>query len=536
MNANRFQTRLVIYSALVVTAIYLVASTAGYIRVKRMVTAGAVTDARRDLDRNTELLRVMAREGVDAARVREIAVAPWSDGSGGSYTIVDRVVEPTAADGDSVTLTATVNIPGNPFVVAQRVSTAELLGPVRHTYNFLIALTLVVIVAMAVAIGYVIRRVSRPAIERQARIDTELALARRLQLSMLPAAAAPDDAVVEIGGYMSPAREVGGDIYYHLSAAGRLHFMIADVSGKGVAAGMFMAKAVALYEELAREGLCPGEIVGRLNSALAQGNEAAMFVTAIVGRMSLHGDGEIELCNAGHTLPLAIGADGDGRYLDMPPNLPMGVMAPFDYAGMATRLAQGESLLLYTDGVTEAEDCRLGQFGSARLLEVATASAGLSAQEMVDTVAAAVVDHSRGREQTDDITLLCLRRRRGFRLTATADRRGLKELLQCGRRAEVPDRAMLAIEEAAANVVAHSGATTMTVEYLADGNCAVATVTDDGAPFDPTAYMPEEPRPAAAGCLAVGGQGIRLIRSLTSDMTYARAGDNNKLILTIKTQ
>jgi sigma-B regulation protein RsbU (phosphoserine phosphatase) len=252
----------------------------------------------------------------------------------------------------------------------------------------------------------------RQTLERQATLDRvrkELRLAREIQASMLPPAGAlfPDRADVDCAAAMDPAAEVGGDFYdaFFLDER-RLFFAVGDVAGKGMAAALFMARALTLLraEALRRRPL--HDVLGRLNEALQ--NEQATFVALFCGVLDCW-SGSLRYASGGGLAPL-VGCAGSWRHLPAPRGLVVGAIPGFRYETGRARLLAGEALVVFTDGVTEAPD-RAGElFGEGRLAETLRACRGERAIALVDRVREAVRAFAAGGRAHDDLTLLVVRR------------------------------------------------------------------------------------------------------------------------------
>lgn len=237
------------------------------------------------------------------------------------------------------------------------------------------------------------------------RMAGELAVAHDLQMSMLPHEL-PRLEAIKLAGSCQPAREVGGDLYdVRLLDDGRLFFIIGDVSGKGVPAALYMAITVSLARAIIQEGAGPAEVLIRINRELSRSNDACMFVTIFCGLLDCR-TGQVRYANAGHNPPVMIAADGTASLMSIEPGIVVGCLDEYDYAEAACALDPGATLLLYTDGVTEALNPKGNFFGEDQLLVAAGGRS--SAQETLATVRKAVDDFAAGAAQADDITLLAI--------------------------------------------------------------------------------------------------------------------------------
>ncbi len=240
------------------------------------------------------------------------------------------------------------------------------------------------------------------------RIEDELATAERMQHSILPKRF-PERPDVELFARMTAAREVGGDFYDIIELdEDRVGIVIADVSGKGVPAALFMAVSCTVIKSIAARGGAPGAVLAEANDILCEGNDAAMFVTVFYGVMNTR-TGAFTYCNAGHNPPYLMRPERGIEPLATTDGVALGVMEGLAYADRAIDLGLGDTVFCYTDGVTEAFDVAGNEFSDARLEEVLYDSHGLE----VETVAVNVMDHVRkfagAAPQSDDITCLVIR-------------------------------------------------------------------------------------------------------------------------------
>ncbi|AGW14648.1 SpoIIE family protein phosphatase [Megalodesulfovibrio gigas] len=242
------------------------------------------------------------------------------------------------------------------------------------------------------------------------RIESELGIAREIQLGLLPKIFPPfpNREELDLNALLVSAREVGGDLYdFALLDERRLFFSIGDVSGKGVPAALFMAIAKTLVKGAAERRSDPARMMAQVNAQLSQDNPNCMFVTLVIGILDLQ-TGEIQLANAGHNPPVIMDAQGV-RYLPWQGSPVAGFMEDVVYTGFSVTLAPGDMLLLYTDGVTEAMNNALQLYGEDRLLTTLREAAPESAKAATDAVRDSVTHFADGAEQSDDITMLCLR-------------------------------------------------------------------------------------------------------------------------------
>ncbi|HEX9536456.1 MAG TPA: PP2C family protein-serine/threonine phosphatase [Stellaceae bacterium] len=255
--------------------------------------------------------------------------------------------------------------------------------------------------------------------EAKQRVEGELAAAQAIQMGLLPRRfpAFPDRQDIDIYARIEPARMVGGDLYDYLLIGGssRLFFLIADVAGKGIAAALLMA----VTKEVVRDavltfGPALDRILAEANRKTAAASaelqsEGGVFVTAFAGILDL-GSGEVAYASAGHDSPFVLG-DGTGlRQLVTEGGPPLGAVEDFRFPIDHDRIEVGEVLLLFTDGITEAENADHTLYSSDRLAKALATAAVVDARHVVAAVIDDVVRFVGGAEQADDMTVLALRR------------------------------------------------------------------------------------------------------------------------------
>ena len=243
-----------------------------------------------------------------------------------------------------------------------------------------------------------------------ARIDAELAFAKAIQHSALPSVFPPYPQRTEVDIYaaMHTAKEVGGDFYdFYFVGEDTLAFLVADVSGKGIPAAMFMMTAKTLLKSCAESGMDVEQVFTVANEKLCEGNEAGMFVTAWMGLLNVK-TGKITFANAGHNPPLVKQADGSFVYLKSRPGFVLAGMAGIRYRRNELQLAPGDTIFLYTDGITEATNANNELYGEERLLAVLEKNAQSTSQTICDEVKKDVDAFVEEAPQFDDITMLSI--------------------------------------------------------------------------------------------------------------------------------
>ena len=239
------------------------------------------------------------------------------------------------------------------------------------------------------------------------RIESDLRIARNIQMSMVPSLF-PERDDLDLYASMTPAKEVGGDLYGYLLLGDLLYFCLGDVSGKGVPASLFMAQATRLFRTLAAQKKQPAEIATQINDALSgDDNEQGMFVTMFIGLVDLT-TGHLHFCNAGHNPPVLI-SEGKTEFIEMIPNLPIGLMPEFDYEGEEIEDISNRPLFVYTDGLNEAENREQTQFSDERLLEILETTPFESSKQTIELLASEVEKHRDGADPNDDLTMLCIK-------------------------------------------------------------------------------------------------------------------------------
>ncbi len=271
--------------------------------------------------------------------------------------------------------------------------------------NYVILLTMILgLVAIYLICRHQIKGIADPVAAQKAAMERELLIAHDIQMSMLPDAQQPlATEHLTLHAMLTPARDVGGDLYDYFIRDGQLFFCIGDVSGKGVPAALVMTTVCRIFRLLAEHESDPAHIVSRMNDMMARDNELSVFVTFFVGVLNLS-TGQLNYSNAGHKAPFM----PDGTTLPVHRNLAVGVMSGWQYTTQQTTLAPGTTLFLYTDGLDEAEDSRHQMFGKPRIKEVLVQSPQ-STDAIIENMTNAVARFVDGNEQSDDLTMLAIR-------------------------------------------------------------------------------------------------------------------------------
>ena len=240
------------------------------------------------------------------------------------------------------------------------------------------------------------------------RMESELRIARDIQMSMVPSVF-PNVEGLDMYASMTPAKEVGGDLYNFVEKGDKLYFCIGDVSGKGVPASLFMTMATRGFLTLASTGRKAAEIATWMNKELSKDNEMGMFVTMFICVYDLK-LGRIEYCDAGHNPPIIGNADGQFSFLDVKEsNAPIGLWPDLEYVGGEIDLPRDSMMLLYTDGLNEAENRQQEQYGEERIIQFMNSHASQSARDIIEALKADTDQFRDGAEQNDDLTMLAFR-------------------------------------------------------------------------------------------------------------------------------
>ena len=350
------------------------------------------------------------------------------------------------------------------------------------------------------------------------KIENDLVIAARIQMRMLSSPGkgvhitAEEGLPSDIMSRIIPAREVGGDLYAYRTVGHNLILCIADVSGKGIPASVLMTMCCTLFNAYitgAKE-YDPSDLLRYMNVQMCPKNKEMMFVTMWAGVLDLR-DGTLKYSSAGHNPPVLV-SDGVS-FLEMCQGLPLGLFDDAEFKTAERRLGKGDSLVLYTDGITEAEDASHALFGEDRLLEACRNAVSHSPQVISNSILLSVSDHVCRNEQSDDITLLCLTWGAHIAQLHGIENMDVLDTLvnECGD----SYRTTLALEELAVNAFEHGMASFVSAECT-DG---AYILIDDGNEFDPTLPACE---PESEDDLSTGGRGILLVKAICSDIEYRR--------------
>lgn len=385
------------------------------------------------------------------------------------------------------------------------------------------------------------------------RMQSELRIAHDIQMALVPKTfpALPSRPDIDLFAILEPAREVGGD-FYDFFQLDDDHMVVAigDVSDKGVPAALFMAVTRSFLRSFFRgeQQYDPAEVMQRVNAELADGNDACMFVTLFCAVVRLS-DGKVTFANAGHNPPLLRLPDGTLSFIEEPSGAIAGAMTNLTFANGTVVLPEDGTLILYTDGVTEAMNTEGKWFGESRLeASVRATPASASSETIITRLLKDIRAFAGEAQQSDDITMLLLRRCQpnqaapiGLSVQFANNHRELEHALDQleSRLAESHPQhaqtARLVLEEMATNIIKYgyddNAPHVVQVRFKA-GPPAQLIIEDDGHPFNPLHDAPEASIDAALDDRPIGGLGIHMIKTMTAAQSYRRSDGLNRFSVT----
>lgn len=381
------------------------------------------------------------------------------------------------------------------------------------------------------------------------RVETELGMAEQIQRRVLPTVDSlprHDPPLVELSAQMEPAKEVGGDFYdfFYLDET-HLALMIADVSGKGVPAALFMMASKLLLDNSLLSGKTPAQVLAEVNHQLCEKNMEGMFVTVWLGILDLE-TGDLTTANAGHEYPLLCRKDGGFEIIKDKHGFVLGGMDGMRYRETKLHLEPGDTLFVYTDGVLEANNAQQEQFGMDRTLQSLNANKGASMADLTKQLKADMDAFADQIPRFDDTTMLAVKLLDYAKPTVihtdaspdSVEKTGdfVRRVLEdAGVSMKAVHRAGIIVDEIYSNVVNYSKATRAAVGCtVSDGNVTLE-FSDNGTPYDPT--QAEEPDiTAALDDRETGGLGIFMAKKLSEKMAYRREDEENRLTVILKTE
>ncbi len=365
------------------------------------------------------------------------------------------------------------------------------------------------------------------------RIGAELDVARHIQASMLPCIfpAFPERHEFDVFASMTPAKEVGGDFYdFFLVDDDHLAVVMADVSGKGVPAALFMMISKTLIKSAAQSGLSPKAVLEKVNNQLCENNEAEMFVTVWIGILEIS-TGKMKCANAGHEYPAVMRKGGDFELFKDKHGFVLAGMDGARYREYELGLNVGDRIFVYTDGVPEATDASNTLYGTDRMLAALNRAKAGSCRRLLESLHNDVDLFVGSADQFDDITMLCLEIKSGapemreLTVTPTSDKvteitEFLEEILtEANISKKIKSQMDIVTDEIFSNIAQYSGATSATVGCMLSENSLTLRFSDNGKPYDPT-ETPEPDTTLSADERKIGGLGIFMVKKMMDSVSY----------------
>ena len=380
------------------------------------------------------------------------------------------------------------------------------------------------------------------------RIGAELDVAAKIQSSMLPCVfpAFPDRNEFDIYATMNPAKEVGGDFYdFFMVDADHLAFVVADVSGKGVPAALFMVIGKTLIKDHTELHDDLGEVFTEVNNILCASNSEEMFITAFEGVLNLK-TGELRYVNAGHEIPFLCRKGGVFEPYKVRAGFVLAGMQGIRYRAGSIQLEPGDKVFQYSDGIPEAINSEKAPYGMKRLESVLAKNSEKAPSELLPLVKADVDAFVGDADQFDDITMLCIEFKgngRKAEISLTPDAESVKkvaEFLDTTLEAwEIPmkvvSKLQIVADEIYSNIVRYSQAKNAKVTAVQNGTVLSLRFEDDGKPYDPTTAA-EPDITASAEEREIGGLGIFIVRNMMDSMDYRYKDGHNVLTLLLATE
>ena len=420
----------------------------------------------------------------------------------------------------------------------------EIYGRVNELKSKTAVISILSLLIIALCFIFLCTRMHR-ALLAKASLETDMKIAEELQMGMLPKRqpAFPERKDMDIYGFLQPAKEVGGDLYDYILRDDKLFFCVGDVSGKGVPAAMFMSIVLTYFHNKSKKADGASEIVSSLNELLTSQRSENMFCSFFLGVLNLR-NGRLDYCNAGHDAPIIIRKREDGyepEFIEDRRNLVIGAIEDIKYTECHITMRPGDSLFLYTDGVTEAENRNNELFGVEAtfcgIRKIFGSNGTSPACDKVMMMYDELRRHAGGCPQSDDITMLMVEYK-GTTITLENKLEQLSLLSRfvkdmCGQYSipeDIVNDIDVSADEIGTNIVTYAFPPdeihSFYVYFHYGAGELVFTFEDDGVPFDPTQPtdshldLPPEERP-------LGGLGIMMVKSLMDKVEYERRDGRN---------
>lgn len=378
------------------------------------------------------------------------------------------------------------------------------------------------------------------------RIGAELDVARHIQASMLPCVfpAFPDRKELDIYATMTPAKEVGGDFYdFFFIDEDRFAMVMADVSGKGVPAALFMVIAKTLLKNVAQTGLSPKEVLEKVNNELCVNNEAEMFVTVWLGILEIS-TGKLTCANAGHEYPVLKKAKGDYELIKDKHGFVLAGMEGSRYKEYELSVEPGDRLFLYTDGVAEATNAHNELYGTDRMLTDLNRHKDTSCEVLLQCMKEDIDAFVGEAPQFDDITMLSMElilqnnsREKELKITPGIESMDVvtsfveQELEAAAVPMKVIAQINVAVDEIFSNIARYSGAGESTVSMSVEEGCIILRFADNGFPYDPM-KKPDPDTSLSAEERNIGGLGLFIVKKSMDSVEYEYRDGLNILTIT----
>ncbi len=378
------------------------------------------------------------------------------------------------------------------------------------------------------------------------RVGAELALANRIQADILPNIfpAFPERPDFDIYATMTPAKEVGGDFYdFFLIDNDRLGLVMADVSGKGIPAALFMMVSKILIKNGVLSGKSPEEVLASVNTQICSNNREDMFVTVWLGILDLR-DGSLTAANAGHEYPAMKKPGGEFEIIKDRHGFVVGGLDSAKYTEYTLKLEPGSKLFLYTDGVPEATDENGELFGTGRMFAALNGAGECTPETVLERMARSIGDFVREAPQFDDVTMMCVHytgKSSVKEITVEAKAENIpvvtdfvnSELEAVGCPAKEAAQIDVAVDEIFSNIAKYAyetgtGTATVRVGHEKDPRAVTVTFIDEGRPFNPLSVKdPDVSLPA--GEREIGGLGLFLVKKTMDSVDYRFRNEKNVL-------
>ena len=386
--------------------------------------------------------------------------------------------------------------------------------------------------------------------KEKAKINSELSIAKTIQASSLPNVFPPfpDRPEFDIYASMEPAKEVGGDFYdFYLIDKDNLMFLVADVSGKGIPAALFMMTVKTLINNMSQMGYTPKQLIELINKKVCETNKSGLFVTLLAGIVNIK-TGATSLINCGHNPPLIKRQDGEYQYIRLRPNIVLGLFEDSQYHIYETTLNSGDIIFTYTDGITESTNLQEEMYGEERLQACLNENRyDNDVKDIVNNVKTDIKNYVGSAPQSDDVTMLVFKycsdiskTERFFSQMAVPENykpfytwlHGVCDEWKLND--DLKNKLDMCSEEIFANITFYaypSSNGTIEIKMNNTGSSVVMEYIDNGTEYnplekpDPDITLPPEERP-------LGGLGIFMVRQMADDIRYIREEDTNRLIVT----